>query len=95
MNTRFFIALWSLSSLAAFAQPAPQPPAFRSAFEGYQPDLDNQGDGARVDWKAANDTTARVGGWRVYAKEAAATAAPPTPAALPPSGPAQPTGPKP
>ena len=90
MNTRFFIAVWGLAalpSLAAHAQPAPKPPAFQSAFEGYQPYTDDK----PVDWKAANDTTARIGGWRAYAKEAAA----PAPAAPPPADPAKPAGPTP
>lgn len=53
---------------AAQTQAALAPPAFKSAFEGYQPHTDDK----TVNWKAANDTTARVGGWRAYAKEAAA-----------------------
>jgi hypothetical protein len=38
------------------------------------------------DWKAANDTVARIGGWRTYAREAAAPASGPTlpaPASVP------------
>lgn len=53
----------------ASAAPAPMLP-FRSALEGYQPYTDEK----TVDWKAANDTTARIGGWRAYAKEASAPA---------------------
>lgn len=34
-------------------------------------------DAARIDWKQANETVARIGGWRAYAREAAA--APPAP----------------
>lgn len=83
MNTRFFIAVWGLVSLAAHAQPAPKPPAFQSAFEGYQPYTDDKS----IDWKAANDTAAQIGGWRAYAKQASAAdtpmavTAPPSPAA--------------
>lgn len=89
MNTRFFMAVWgltTLASLAAHAQPAPKPPTFQSAFEGYLPYTDDK----PTDWKAANDTTARIGGWRAYAKEAAAPAVAPTPAAPPPAGPSKP-----
>lgn len=82
MNTRFFRAVLgaiSLTSLAVQAQPAPQPapkpPAFQSAFEGYQPYTDDK----TGNWKAANDTTAQIGGWRAYAKEASAPAVQTTP----------------
>ena len=34
-------------------------------------------------WRDANDTVERIGGWRAYAREAAASA----PAAAPPAGP--------
>lgn len=37
-----------------------------SAFKGYKPYTDE----AVVNWKAANDTTAHIGGWREYAKQA-------------------------
>lgn len=69
--------LFGLATLAVHAQPAtpnplqpPRPVAFQSAFEGYQPYTDDK----PVDWKSANDTTARIGGWRAYAKEASAPA---------------------
>lgn len=42
------------------------PAAYRSALEGYQPYTDEK----TVNWKEANDTTGRIGGWREYAKEA-------------------------
>lgn len=89
MNTRIFIAFWgaiSLTSLAAHAQPASKPPTFQSAFEGYQSYTDDK----TVDWKAANDTTARIGGWRAYAKEASTPAVQPAPQAAPPTAPAKP-----
>ena len=99
MNTRFFMAACGLASLlgmAAHAQPAappaapptPQPLAFQSALQGYQPYTDDK----IGNWKAANDTTARIGGWRAYAKEASAPAATPTPAAaaVPATGTAKP-----
>ena len=45
---------------------------FRSALEGYQPYTEEK----TLSWKDANDTTARIGGWRAYAKEAQQGAAP-------------------
>ena len=76
MTTRYFpimlrwlaLLAWPLVS-AAQPQAAPAPLAFKSAFEGYQPYTDDKAG----NWKEANDTTARVGGWRAYAKEAAST----------------------
>ena len=101
MNTRFFMAACGLASLlgmAAHAQPAappaapptPQPLAFQSALQGYQPYTDDK----IANWKAANDTTARIGGWRAYVKEASAPSTTPTPtpaaAAAPATGAAKP-----
>ena len=50
---------------------------FQSALEGYKPYTEEK----TVNWKAANDTTAQIGGWRAYAKEAAQTS--PTQSAVP------------
>lgn len=73
MNTSFLIAAAAVVGLLGLpaaaqpvAQPKAQPPAFKSALESYRPYTDEK----LVDWKTANDTTARVGGWRAYAKEA-------------------------
>ena len=52
--------------MAAVPAPTQAPAAYRSALEGYQPYSDEQ----TVDWKNANDTVGRIGGWREYAKEA-------------------------
>ena len=70
------VALFSLSGIAAAQTPAPASPppdaapastlTYRSAFEGYKPYTDDK----LLNWKEVNDTTGRVGGWRVYAKEA-------------------------
>lgn len=49
--------------------------AFSSVFESYQPYTEEK----IANWKQANDNTARIGGWRAYAKEAAE----PNPAVLP------------
>ena len=73
------------------AQPQPDPlnaaapvPAFtfRSSLAGFRP----LGDDKTVPWKEANDTTARIGGWRSYAREARVPATSvATPAATPAS----------
>lgn len=70
----------SLSTTVANAQtPAPAattietaPAAFRSALEGYQAYTDEK----TVNWKEANDSVGRIGGWREYAKEARQPSAP-------------------
>ena len=43
------------------------PPAWQSAFDGYQPFSDEK----PVPWAQANETVRQVGGWRAYAREAA------------------------
>jgi hypothetical protein len=48
------------ASHAQTAAPAP------SAFDGYKPYTDEP----LANWRAANDTTARIGGWRAYARQA-------------------------
>lgn len=70
------LPLWTCSANAQGPAPStsssPQtmtqtaPAAFRSALEGYQPYTDEK----TVNWKEANDTAGRIGGWREYAKEA-------------------------
>lgn len=76
-------ALWTS---VAIAQPTPKPTpsptpsaaprmsevapvGFQSVLEGYKPYTDEE----IVNWKAANDTVAQIGGWRAYAREAAQT----------------------
>ena len=49
---------------AAMAEAAPQ--SYRSALEGYE----RYSDEKIVNWKEANDSVGRIGGWRAYAKEA-------------------------
>lgn len=45
---------------------APAPPlAYRSAFSDYKPMGED-----KVGWRQANDEVGRIGGWRVYAREA-------------------------
>lgn len=49
------------------------PPAtYRSAFAGYRPNVEEK----VGSWKDANDIVGRIGGWRVYAKEAREPEAP-------------------
>ena len=48
-----------------------------SAFAAYR----RHADAAPIPWKEANDTVARIGGWRAYAREAGASVAPAAPAA--------------
>lgn len=55
---------------AALADAAP--PGYRSALEGYQAYTDEK----MLDWAQANNTVARIGGWRAYAKEASQSQAP-------------------
>ena len=84
-----FVSTAVLWAGVALAQPTPTPPVappmteaapagFQSVLESYKPFTDEK----TVNWKAANDTTAQIGGWRAYAKEAAQTspAQGPTPA---------------
>lgn len=90
-----WLAALSAAALTAHAQPAaraarPDPldpnasvPAM-SYQSSFKPDrrLD---DGKSISWREANDTVARIGGWRVYAREA--QQAEPAPE-VKPSGPA-------
>jgi hypothetical protein len=64
------------SPATAALQPASDPAfrlSYRSAFTGYT----RHSDTAVGPWRAVNDTVQRAGGWRAYAREAAA----PSPAA--------------
>ncbi len=56
----------SPSALPASAMAKSVPAPYRSALEGYKPYTDEK----IVDWKQANDSTGKIGGWREYAKEA-------------------------
>ena len=57
---------------------------YRSAFDGYRPHTEE----AIANWKAANDTVARIGGWREYARQAQTEDPALTPAAEPDAKPA-------
>lgn len=59
-------------AVAANADADAAPPAYRSAFEGYQRYTEEK----PVNWKEANDSVARIGGWRAYAKEASPSSPP-------------------
>ena len=72
----WLVSIFSLSGIAVAQTPAPASAIpevanaaalpYRSAFEGYKPYTDDK----LLNWKEVNDTTSRIGGWRVYAKEA-------------------------
>ena len=70
----------------AMVLPPMQEPVYQSVFEGYQAISEPK----LTPWRAANDTVRDVGGWRAYAKEAAAANATATTAAPQPS--TSPTG---
>ncbi len=54
-----------MTEKAPTAQVAPAP--YQSALDGYKPYTEEK----TGNWKEANDLSARIGGWRAYAKEAA------------------------
>lgn len=71
------VLLAALAWPSAQAQPRPDPadpklavPELRprSALAGYR----RLGDDPPIDWRAANETVARIGGWRTYLREAQA-----------------------
>jgi hypothetical protein len=51
---------------------ATQPLAYHSPLADYQPFTQED----LLSWREANDTVGRIGGWRAYARESAAPAAP-------------------
>ena len=75
-TTRFLIALVASAVLGATAYAQTTEPKsdtsktivipYSSAFEGYRAYADEP----LTSWKTANDTAARIGGWREYAKQA-------------------------
>ena len=65
-----WLALWPLMG-AAVAQGAPAALTFSSALEGYQRFADEE----PAPWRESNDKVRGIGGWREYAKEAAAATA--------------------
>jgi hypothetical protein len=93
-------ALMALATSAlAFAAPpdpldaraATKPLQHRSAFDGYRRFADEQ----PMNWRDANDTVKRIGGWRSYAREGAPSAAPAPSAATSPAPPPVPSTPAP
>ncbi|HYF19728.1 MAG TPA: hypothetical protein VEA40_17810 [Ramlibacter sp.] len=63
---------------AGQSTPAAQPLPFTSALDGYRRHAEQE----VAPWKASNDTVGRIGGWKAYAREAAAPA-PQRPASAP------------
>lgn len=91
-------ALFLAAAVACAAAPAERDPLdpraavppqrHSSALTGYRTPKDP----APTDWREANDTTARVGGWRAYARQAQADdAAPAAASAVPAAASAAPT----
>lgn len=74
ISSRWLLAVASgamaCATHAQTATPTPTPATsstpYPSAFERYKPYTDDP----IGNWKAANDTTARIGGWREYARQA-------------------------
>jgi hypothetical protein len=64
------------------AQSAPPALTYRSAFERYKPAANQDSTG----WREANDRVGRIGGWRVYAREAAQPESAEPARAAPPAG---------
>ncbi|MCW5649078.1 MAG: hypothetical protein KIS62_04980 [Ramlibacter sp.] len=65
------LATLAVAGAPAWAQTATPPPKAqppRSALQDYRPYVDEK----PSDWREANDLTARIGGWRGYAREAQA-----------------------
>lgn len=91
MTKSFTAGLAALLSATAMAQSAPRadpldakaataPLVYRSAFTGYK---QLAGESAALAWREANDAAFRIGGWRAYAREAAASAPSPVLAPAP------------
>ncbi len=95
--------LWLTIALGATAQAQPMPPGARPdpldpkasvpamRYSSSLAQHRSGGDAKPVSWKEANDAVARIGGWRVYAREAqqsdpASTAKPATAAPTPNPG---------
>ncbi len=80
-------AIFGVSAANVIAAPDPAsanaatPTAqYNSPLKDYRP----LGDDKRKPWKAANDEVAKIGGWRVYAREAATTSSPASASAIKP-----------
>ena len=66
------------------AKAATVPLVYRSPLAGYKKLAD---EAPSVAWRNANEAVERIGGWRVYAREAAPPASAPAPVATPASAP--------
>lgn len=69
LTTLWATAAFAQSPSASNAASGPAP-TYRSAFEGYQ----RFSEQPVTPWKASNDRVAQIGGWKAYAREAAASA---------------------
>ena len=86
---RWLVAPALLARTWALAAEAPGTPAaalptrlsYHSALAGYQAYAEQP----VQSWRQANDRVGQIGGWRSYAREAAAPAEPTSPAAAPPA----------
>jgi hypothetical protein len=72
------LAAAALTTVAQTTRPDPldaraavPPAAYRSALAGYRNAASTPA--SAIGWKQANDEVARIGGWRAYAREAAAS----------------------
>lgn len=88
-------AAWAQPALPAARASQPDPTDARASVaplayvSSLQPDA-RQAERPPLTWREANDRVARIGGWRVYAREAQLPDAAPTPA--PPAKPTDPAG---
>lgn len=66
LTKRHWLAACAFSMALAGAAHAQTPALPASVFDSYKPYTDEP----VANWKQANDTTARIGGWREYARQA-------------------------
>ena len=84
VTTRHWLAAYAFGMAQAGAAHAQTPALPASVFDSYKPYTDE----SVANWKQANDTTARIGGWREYAKQAQELPSKPASTPMPPPAPA-------